>query len=80
MLNHIQVQFINKALAKNPTMVVSEPGGLVSCTKSIQTFKCTSPWNPYGRSIIFVDVPAFNHSKLDIQRKVPGLISTWLET
>ncbi|KAF8811036.1 hypothetical protein BYT27DRAFT_7185146 [Phlegmacium glaucopus] len=70
--------FINTALAKK-SMVVSEPSALVSCTKSIQMFKCTSPWNPFGRSVIFVDMPAFNHSKLDVQRRVPDLINAWLE-
>jgi len=71
--------FINTALAKK-SMVVSEPSALVSCTKTIHAFKCTSPWNPYRRSVIFVDIPAFNHSTLDIQRRVPDLITNWLET
>jgi len=72
-------KFINTALAK-PSMVVSEPSALVSCTKNIQMFKCTSPWNPYRRSVVFVDMPAFNHSKIDVQRRVPDLINAWLET
>jgi len=72
--------FINTALQTKKPMAVSDPAELVSRTKNIQMFKCTSPWNPYGRSIVFVDMPAFNHSKLDIQRRVPDLINTWLDT
>ena len=51
---------------------------LESSIAEVRSTKCTSPWNLSGRSIIFVEIPAFNHSDLAMQMKIPYLISRWL--
>ena len=45
---------------------------------STAEIKSTSPWNLFGRSVIFVEIPAFNHSDIEMQAKIPHLISRWL--
>jgi hypothetical protein len=51
---------------------------IVSEAEDVESIKCTSPWNPSGRSVIFVEIPAFNHSDATMQKKIPELISRWL--
>ena len=43
-----------------------------------KVFKCTSPCNPSGCSVISIEMPAFNHSDSTMQKKTPDLISRWL--
>ena len=45
---------------------------LESSIAEVQSTKYTSPWNPSERCvIIFVGIPAFNHSDLAMQMKIP---------
>ena len=37
----------------------------------LKMLKCTSPCNPSGCSVIFVEIPAFNHSDSTMQKKIP---------
>ena len=52
---------------------------IVSDAEDVESIKCTSPWNPFGRSVIFVEIPAFNHSDATMHKKIPELISRWLD-
>ena len=51
---------------------------LESSIAEVKSTKCTSPWNLFGRSVIFVEIPAFKHSDLAMQIKIHYLISRWL--
>ena len=68
-------QFINTAISED-VMTVSH--SLESPITDVKSAKCTSPWNLSGRSVVFVEIPAFNHSDLAMQMKIPYLISRWL--
>ena len=68
-------QFINTAISDD-VMVVNHT--LATCADDVESFRCTSPWNPFGRTIIFVEIPAFNHSDPTMQKKIPELITKWL--
>ena len=43
-----------------------------------QNIESTSPWNFSGREVTFAEIPAFNHSDITMQRKIPDLISKWI--
>jgi hypothetical protein len=51
---------------------------LESSIAEVKSTKCTSPWNSSGRSVVFVEIPAFNHSDVAMQMKIPYLITRWL--
>jgi hypothetical protein len=75
LLYYIQ-QFLNTAMSDN---VMAVNHSIVSGAGDVESFKCTaSPWNPFGRSVIFVEIPAFNHSDTMMQKKIPDFISRWL--
>ncbi|KAF8811035.1 hypothetical protein BYT27DRAFT_7185145 [Phlegmacium glaucopus] len=67
--------FINTAISDD-VMVVNHT--LATCADDVESIRCTSPWNPSGRTVIFVEIPAFNHSDPTIQKKIPELITRWL--
>ena len=71
----ILLQFINTAISED-VMTVSH--SLESSMAEVKSARCTSPWNLSGRSVVFVEMPAFNHSDLAMQMKIPYLISRWL--
>ena len=71
----ILLQFINTAISKD---VMTVCHSLESSIAEVKSAKCTSPWNLSGRKIIFVEIPAFNHSDLAMQMKIPHLIRKWL--
>ena len=71
----IFLQFINTAISED-VMTVSH--SLESPIADVKSAKCTSLWNFSGRSVIFVEIPAFNHSDPATQIKIPYLISRWL--
>ena len=71
----ILLQFINTAISED-VMIVNNT--LESSIAEVKSARCTSPWNLSGRSIIFVEIPAFNHSDLAMQMRIPYLISRWL--
>lgn len=50
--------FINIATGGSEALINS---GLASCTEEITNVKCTYPGDVRGRSVVFVDTPAFNH-------------------
>ena len=52
---------------------------LASHVAGVRSARCASPWNLSGRSIIFVEIPAFNHSDRMMQTRIPDLISRWLK-
>ena len=51
---------------------------LESPVADVKSAKCTSPWNLSGRSVVFVEIPAFNHPDIAMQMKIPYLVSRWL--
>jgi hypothetical protein len=71
----ILLQFINTAISEE-VMVVNH--SLESSIAEVKSTKFTSPWNLSGRSVVFVEIPAFNHSNLAMQMRIPYLISRWL--
>ena len=44
---------------------------IVSDAGDVESIKCTSPCNYSGRSVIFVEIPAFNHSNSTMQKRIP---------
>ena len=43
----------------------------VTIVSDVESIKCTSPCNPSGRSVILVEIPAFNHSNSTMQKRIP---------
>ena len=72
---HLHAQFINTAISED-VMIVNN--SLESSIAEVKSTKRNSPWNLSDRSVIFVEMPAFNHSDLAMQMKIPYLISRWL--
>lgn len=72
----ILLQFINTAISEDVMVVNNSLESSIAEVKSTQS--TNSPWNSSGRSVIFVEIPAFNHSDLAMQMKIPYLISRWL--
>ena len=44
---------------------------IISNAEDVESIECTSPCKPSGRSVIFVEMPAFNHSNSTMQKKIP---------
>ena len=61
------LQFINTTISED-VMIVNN--SLESSIAQVKSIKCTSPWNLSGRSVIFVEIPAFNHSDLAMRMKL----------
>ena len=72
---YLHAQFINTAISED-VMIVNN--SLESFIAEVKSTKRNSPWNLSDRSVIFVEMPAFNHSDLAMQMKIPYLISRWL--
>lgn len=51
--------------------------GLGSCTGEVQGVKCTYPGDERGRSVVFVDTPAFNHDTKPVA-EIGKEIMTWM--
>jgi len=68
-------QFINIAISDKVMAINHE---LESHAVDVESVRCTSPWNLSGRRVVFVEIPAFNHSKLAMQRNIPNLITRWM--
>ncbi|KAF8956323.1 hypothetical protein BDZ97DRAFT_194509 [Flammula alnicola] len=74
--NGIRLQFINTLTPESrKQMPVHEIRQLISCTSTIRTAKYTHQ----GRKVILVDIPAFNHTELSVENKVPKMIGRWLK-
>ena len=45
---------------------------IVSDAEDVESIKCTGPCNPSesGRSVIFVEIPVFNHSNSTMQKRI----------
>ena len=69
---HLHAQFINTAISED-VMIINN--SLESFIAEVKSTKRNSPWNLSDRSVIFVEMPAFNHSDLAMQMKIPYLIS-----
>ncbi|GBE84551.1 P-loop containing nucleoside triphosphate hydrolase protein [Sparassis latifolia] len=67
--------FINTAAKKH---LVSVGHGLASRTSTVKTVKCLIPNDGDGRSVIFVDTPAFNNSEKTIA-EVENVLERWLK-
>ena len=65
---HLHAQFINTAISED-VMIINN--SLESFIAEVKSTKRNSPWNLSDRSVIFVEMPAFNHSDLAMQMKIP---------
>ena len=44
---------------------------IISDAEDVESIECTSPCNPSGRSVVFVEMPAFNRSNSTMQNWIP---------
>ena len=44
---------------------------IISDAEDVESIERTSPCNPSGRSVVFVEMPAFNHSNSTMQKRIP---------
>ena len=68
--HHERFSFINSHLIVPQHSDFWRCDGRHDCIRCRRCWK-TSPCNPSGLSVIFVEIPAFNHSNSAIQKRIP---------